>query len=158
MKDRLKKDEDTIENLEDLIDAREERKKQFGEDIDSLQEDLEVPDVDPDHALTFPHPKDKHGSHQEPELMDTPKEEDVGFDFEDSTREMLPTDYAEDYEYATDTRPTDEDEEYLEDRVNDMGDIEAADLTDEVPVRETPEPGGFNPEEAEEEERQSTGG
>ena len=158
MKDRLRKDEDTIENLEDLIDARGERKKQLGEDIDSLQEDLEVPDVDPDHALTFPHPKDEHGRQREPEPVDAPKEEDVGFDFQDSEREMLPTDYTEGYNYATDTHATDEDAEYLEEYVGDLGDVEAEDLTEEVPVRETPESGGFRPEEAEEEERQSTGG
>ena len=158
MKDRLRKDYDDIENLDDLIDARDEHRDEFGEDIVSLEEDWEIPNVDPDHALTFPHPKDKHPKRLEPKLLDTPDKEDVGFDYQDSNEEMLPTDYMERYEYATDTYATDNEiDEIVQERVSDAGEIEVADLTDEVPVREIPETGGFRPEEAEEEERKSAG-
>lgn len=95
--DRLKRDFDLVENLTDLIDAREERTSAFADDVDAM-EDVEEEGMprDPVQELTFPHP---HGQAEEDgrlginvELMDTPNQKEVEFDWQDSAEEMLPTD------------------------------------------------------------------
>lgn len=95
--DRLKRDFDLVENLSDLIEAREERDSAFADSVDGM-EDIEeegLP-IDPVQELTFPHP---HSRSEEEgrlginvNLMDTPDENEVEFDWQDSVEEMLPTD------------------------------------------------------------------
>lgn len=94
-KDRLKKDYDNVENLSDLIEAREGRDS--ADDVDAMEDiDQEGLPRDAVEELTFPHP---HGRAEEEgregtnvNLMDTPDEKDIGFDWQDSLEEMLPTD------------------------------------------------------------------
>lgn len=94
--DRWHKDFDEVENLGDLIEAREERDSAFSDDVDG-KPDADVSDVDIDvsHELGHPH---HHGESEDQklglntELMDTPKERDIEFDWQDSVEEMLPTD------------------------------------------------------------------
>jgi hypothetical protein len=95
--DRLKRDFDLVENLSDLIEAREERDSAFADSVDGM-EDIEeegLP-VDPVEELTFPHP---HTRAEEEgrlginvNLMDTPDDNQIDFDWQDSVEEMLPTD------------------------------------------------------------------
>lgn len=94
--DRLRKDYDTVENLGDLIKAREERDSAFADDVDAM-DDIDVARLpaDPGKELGRPH---RHGPSEEErlgidvELMDTPNEKEVEFDWQDSVEEMLPTD------------------------------------------------------------------
>lgn len=96
-KDRLRKDYDDVENLSDLIEAREERDSASADDVDAM-EDIDSSGLPTDAVdeLTWPHP---HGISEEEgsegtnvNLMDTPDEKDIGFDWQDSLEEMLPTD------------------------------------------------------------------
>ncbi|MHB0913586.1 MAG: hypothetical protein ACYC2Y_09100 [Armatimonadota bacterium] len=95
--DRLKRDYNTVENLDDLIEAREERVSAFADDVDGMA------DIDPEgmardavEELTLPHPKTRSEEYGREgintELMDTPGEKEIGFDWQDSAEEMLPTD------------------------------------------------------------------
>jgi len=94
--DRLKKDYDTVENLGDLIEAREGRDSAFSQDIDGVP-DADVSDLtlDVQKELSRPH---KHGQTEEQrlgieiELLDTPEEKEIEFDWQDSAEEMLPAD------------------------------------------------------------------
>ena len=94
--DRLKKDYDIVENLDDLIEAREERDSAFSDSVDAMQ-DIDVsklPD-DPNFELTRPHhhkPSEEEQLGIDVELMDTPDENQIEFDWQDSVEEMLPTD------------------------------------------------------------------
>lgn len=95
--DRLHKDYDLVENLEDLIEAREERDSYIADDVDGM-EDIKSPNaqVDVSADLTFPHPK-THSSKDDRlginiNLMDTPDANEVGFDWQDSAEEMQLTD------------------------------------------------------------------
>ena len=94
--DRLKKDYDVVENLGDLIKAREERTSAFADDIDAMDDiDLDHLPFDAADELKQPH---SHGPSEEEqmaidvELMGAPKEKEVEFDWQDSAEEMLPTD------------------------------------------------------------------
>lgn len=94
--DRLKRDYDNVENLSDLIEAREERSSASADDVDAM-EDLDVSELpdDPQKELSYPH---KHGpTRDEAEgtdinLLDTPDQRQIEFDWQDSVEEMLPTD------------------------------------------------------------------
>ena len=94
--DRLKRDYDTVENLGDLIRAREGRDSAFAQDVDSMEDiDVEALPEDPSAELTYPH---HHGATEDQregldvDLMDTPHEKEVEFDWQDSVEEQLPTD------------------------------------------------------------------
>jgi hypothetical protein len=94
--DRLRRDYDNVENLKDLIHAREERESAFADDVDAM-EDVQIREVpvDPVEELTWPHPF-RHNEDErlglDVELMDTPSDKDEGFDWQDSAEEMLTTD------------------------------------------------------------------
>ena len=95
-KDRLKRDYDNVENLDDLIQAREERDSASADSVDAM-EDIETAGlpVEAVDELTFPHPRhhpedDRLGLNVN--LLDTPDNKDIGFDWQDSAEEMLPTD------------------------------------------------------------------
>ena len=98
-KDRLYKDYDNVENLSDLIEAREERDSASADDVDAMEDiDATGLPVDAVDELTWPHP---HGRSEEEgrlgtnvNLMDTPDEKEIEFDWQDSVEEMLPTDPA----------------------------------------------------------------
>lgn len=95
--DRLHKDYDRVENLSDLIEAREERDSPFGDDEDAMEDiDLSKSKADPQKELGYPHHHDKpsedHVLGIDVELMDTPNEKEIEFDWQDSVEEMLPTD------------------------------------------------------------------
>ena len=94
--DRLRKDYDVVENLGDLIAAREERDSAFADDVDAMEDiDLDHLEIDAEKELSYPH---KHGPSEDQklgidvELMDTPDEHEIEFDWQDSAEEMLPTD------------------------------------------------------------------
>ena len=108
--DRLRHDEDEVEQLDDLIDARSEGSSHFARDIDSADIDLDIPeDIDVDEALTFPHPKRKKDPYADIELMDTPDKDDIDIDWVESQEDLLPTDYMDDYDDALTTNLDDED-------------------------------------------------
>lgn len=94
--DRLRKDYDVVENLGDLIAAREERDSAFADDVDAMEDiDLDHLTVDPDVELTYPHKHVASEDHKlglDAELMDTPDVKNVEFDWQDSAEEMLLTD------------------------------------------------------------------
>lgn len=99
--DRLKKDFDEVENLSDLINAREERESAISDDLDGMKDfDTSKLPVDPNQELTWPHPRtqsDEDGRlGLNVDLMDTPDESQVEFDWQDSVEEMLSTDPLED--------------------------------------------------------------
>lgn len=143
-KDRLRKDTDEIHNVEDIIDARAEGTSHFADDVDSLEEDIEIPEgIDVDHALTFPHPKDKHGKEDEIELMDTPREEDVGEDWTD--QDIQPSDYEDHYDDAIDTYATDDLDQVVEEKIHQMSWIEPEDIEDEPEIEILPDK--FMPED-----------
>lgn len=95
--DRLKKDYDLVENLDDLITAREDRVSAFADDVDGMEDitDEDLP-VDASEQLTWPHPKTRSQEYGREginvDLMDTPSEQEIEFDWQDSAEEMLPTD------------------------------------------------------------------
>lgn len=95
--DRLHKDYDTVENLSDLIEAREERTSASADDVDAMEDtDLSKSKVDPQQELGYPHhhdiPSEDHVLGIDVELLDTPNENQIEFDWQDSVEEMLPTD------------------------------------------------------------------
>jgi hypothetical protein len=95
--DRLRRDYDTVENLSDIIEAREERDSAFADDIDAMDNaDMEAIPRDEVEELTWPHPRTKSEEYGREGintgLMDTPREGEIGFDWQDSAEEMLPTD------------------------------------------------------------------
>lgn len=145
-KDRLRDDSDRIHNVEDIIEARSERTSHFADDIDSLEEDVELGEgVDVDHALTFPHPRDKHGREDDTELMDTPRRDQTEEDY--TYQDIQPSDYEDHYDDAVTQFATDDLDEVVEDRVHDMGRIDP-DIVDNEPEIEVM-PGQFTPEEEE---------
>jgi len=95
--DRLRRDFDDVENLKDIIPAREERESAFSDDVDAM-EDIDFDGIprDPSVQLTYPHPRtreDEDGALGiNVDLMGTPDDKDVEFDWQDSAEEMLPTD------------------------------------------------------------------
>lgn len=69
MRDRLRRDNEEVHNLDDLIEARNEDASHFARDVDALEDDLEIPDdLDVEQALTFPHPKRKNNGVEDIEL------------------------------------------------------------------------------------------
>ena len=95
--DRLHKDYDEVENLSDLIKAREGRDSAFADDVDAMDDiDLSKSPVDPQQELGYPHhhdiPSEDHVLGIDVELLDTPNEKEIEFDWQDSVEEMLPTD------------------------------------------------------------------
>lgn len=147
-RDRLRRDRDEIHNLEDLIEARKEHTSHFADDIDSFDKDVEIPDdTDVDEALTFPHPKHKHGD--EIDLMETPHREDMEDDqVEWAEQEFLPSDYAEGYDQGSSPFPTDNRDELMEDRLHEVGHFGPHDMADEPEIEQMP--AGFEPEADEE--------
>ena len=110
-------------NLEDLIEARDERVLASADDVDV------------DDALTFPHP------HKQPQVdaLDMPNKDDVGFDYQDSIEEALPTDYAEPYADALSTELADN-EVVAEKQLHELGELTPADLADSLEI-EPPDEG-----------------
>lgn len=94
--DFLKKDYDTVESLGDLIKAREGRTSAFSQGVDSVEDiDVDSTPFDPSEELTYPHHHGQSKDQQEGidvNLMSTPHEGDVTFDWQDSAEEQLPTD------------------------------------------------------------------
>ncbi|HOM72243.1 MAG TPA: hypothetical protein PLP86_08355, partial [Armatimonadota bacterium] len=149
--DRLRHDEDEVEQLDDLIDARSEGSSHFARDIDSADIDLDIPeDIDVDEALTFPHPKRKKDPYADIELMDTPDKDDIDIDWVESQEDLLPTDYMDDYDDALTTNLDDEDV-VAEDQIEEIHSVEAGDIIYDVPIV-TRMPKGFHVEEVGSEE------
>lgn len=94
--DRTKKDYDNVENLKDIIRAREERVSAFADDVDAMEDvDLDHVPIDPVEELTFPHPGHNapDGSQAiDTELFANPDDKEVEFDWQDNAEEMLPPD------------------------------------------------------------------
>ncbi|MDO8682638.1 MAG: hypothetical protein Q7N50_04065 [Armatimonadota bacterium] len=153
-KDRLEDDNDRVFNLEDLIEAREERASAFADDVDAL-EDVAPTDVDIQDALTFPHPKHNHEeAAREVETMDTPREEDVGFDYQDSQEEMLPVEYTENYSELITTHLADDEDEIAEEQIEEIGELSGDDLIYGTQQIETPTEGG--PRDVDSDERRES--
>ena len=95
--DRLRKDYDVVENLGDLIAAREERDSALADSVDAMEDiDLDHLEIDPQDELSYPHkhePSEDHKLGTDVELLDTPNEKEVEFDWQDSVEEMNPTDW-----------------------------------------------------------------
>lgn len=127
--DRLRKDADDINNLDDLIDARSERTSHIANDIDSLERDVDIPeDIDVDEALTFPHPKHKKRV-EDVDLMSTPDEDDMEDDQDDwSHQEFLPTDYAHDYSEGSSTDPRDDEDAKAQDVIHNIPPVTADEI------------------------------
>lgn len=137
--DRPEDQSDEIINLYDLIEAREERTSAFADDIDGV-EDVRRTDVDVDDALVFPHNHKRESKAPDIDLLDTPHEEDVGFDYQDSSEEMLPSDYGEPYADAISTSIDDE-EIVVEENLEDLGEMTPDDLLYDVQVIDIPDEG-----------------
>jgi len=148
--DRLRKDYDVVENLDDLIKAREERESAFADDVDAM-DDIPVSRVplDPVEELTRPH---RHGPSEEErlgidvELMGTPDESEIEFDWQDSVEEMLPVDPHPDEGMGAD--------EFIESAAH----VEAADLTGPLPSVDVSPEADTAATEAEREEYDIDGG
>jgi hypothetical protein len=126
--DRLRHDSDEIHNPGDLIRARSEGTSHFSKDIDAFQEDVDLSeDIDVDHALTFPHPKDRHGRDREVALMGAPNELDS--DGEWDAQDTQPTDYEHDYNEGTNAYATDDPDEIMEEEVHEMGHVTGGELS-----------------------------
>jgi hypothetical protein len=137
-KERLSKTSRVV-NLNDLIEARGERTSAFADDVDG-SEDIESTDVDVDDALTFPHPRRGEVLAGEPEQASD--EEESAFDYEDSTEEMLPSDYGELYSDAISTELSDQEDVNAEEDIRELGDITPEDIIYSSSVIETPDEGG----------------
>lgn len=134
--DRLRKNSDDIHNLDELIEAREERSSIMGSDRDSLEQDVDIPeDLDIDDALTFPHPKHRHT--EDVDLMSTPHEENMDEDWAD--QDILPTDYEHEYDEATDAHATDDLDEVAGEQMHDMSHMSADEMTDEESLEVMPD-------------------
>jgi hypothetical protein len=150
--DRLRHDEDDVENLDDLINAREESSSDLARDTDAFDKDFDIPeDIDVDDALTFPHPKHKKDPVEDIDLMSTPHKEDSDINWAESQMDMLPTDYEDDYDDALTTNLEDEDE-VAEDDMEAIGHIPVDEMIYDVQEGVIPERGGFRGEEAMKEE------
>ncbi len=94
--DRLHKDYDVVENLGDLIKAREERDSAFADSVDAMEDiDLDHLEFDAGRELSYPHrhePSEEEKLGLDVDLLDTPDERQVEFDWQDSVEEMNPTD------------------------------------------------------------------
>lgn len=147
-----------VKKLWDIIDARDERRSAFADDIDN-KEDIELPDdIDVNDALTFPHPHSKQSKRRRAvdadlsgttdEFIPADEQNESDFDYDDSTDEMLPTDYAGAYNEAMSTDVSDSDDEEVEDIIDNAGDITTTDIIyeDEIPE---PLPGSFRGEDTE---------
>jgi hypothetical protein len=144
--DRLRHDREVVENLDDIIDAREDGHSDLARDADAFEDDFDIPeDLDVDDALTFPHPKHKKDPNADVELMDTPREDDTDINWAESQSEMLPADYQEHYDDAETTEVYDDEDAAVEDEIGEIGDVTPEDL-DEMHVVATPHR-GFNPED-----------
>ena len=148
--DRLRHDHDNVEDLDDLIEARDEGTSHLAWDIDSAEKDFEIPeDIDVDDALTFPHPKHKKNPNADIDLMGTPREHDTDVNWAESQEEMLPTDYEEAFNEMLTTIPEDE-EIAAEEQIEDMGEIKPDEpIEDEAVEISIPEK-KFRPDEDEE--------
>jgi hypothetical protein len=152
--DRLRYDGDDIEQLDDLIEARDDGTSHFARDIDAADTDIDIPkDIDVDEALTFPHPKRKKNPNEDIDLMDTPRKDDIDIDWAESQGDMLPSDYEDDYDDALTTNLDDEDT-VAEDQMSEISRMDADDLIDETPMV-TGLPKGFRAEEEVSEEASS---
>lgn len=141
-KDRLRDDKEEVRNLNDLIDARNEHTSHFSGDIDAFEEDVEIPDdIDVDEALTFPHPKRRKS--EDIDLMDTPDEDDIDDDWD--TQDIQPSDYAHDYNEATNAYATDNMEEIAEEEVHEAGHMKVEDIANNNPIEIMPKK--FTPDE-----------
>jgi hypothetical protein len=131
--DRLRHDSVEIHNPADLIKARSEGTSHFAKDIDAFEEDMDLAeDIDVDHALTFPHPKDKHGRERRVELMGTPNELDTDGDWD--AQDTQPTDYEHDYNDGTNAYATDNPDEIMEEEVHEMGRVTPEAIAGEEPT------------------------
>ena len=149
--DRLRRDYDNVENLSDLIEAREERDSAFADDVDAAEDidDAKLP-RDAVDELTRPHP---HGRSEEEgrlginvDLMGTPDEKDIEFDWQDSVEEMLPTD------------PESSEGMGADEAIESLAHVAPADLVGPVPSVETGPETDTAATEAEEEEYGIDGG
>lgn len=106
--DRLKQDYDLVENLDDLIEAREERTSAFADGTDAMKDvDLEHLPFDEEEELGRPHhhkPSEEEKLGIDVELLDTPSKKQVEFDWQDSAEEMLPADPEADEGMGADTQ------------------------------------------------------
>lgn len=144
---RLRHDHDKIEELEDLIYARDPTTSHMARDVDAAERDFDIPeDLDVDEALTFPHPKHKRDPNENVELMDTPRENDTDINWAESQEEMLPSDYENDYDDALTTNLEDEDT-VAEGQIHELSKVEAEDLPYDTPMM-TRAPKGSRAEEA----------
>ncbi|MCX6344249.1 MAG: hypothetical protein NT018_04155 [Armatimonadetes bacterium] len=142
--DRLREDNDNIQNLDDIIDAHDERKLYAPDEIDALEEDVEIGEVvDVDEALTFPHPK-RHVT-ADVELMSTRRKKDMDEPWRMADRDMLPTDYEEHYSDAVDTYATDNMDEIVEEHVHELGMVTQEMVGDEPALEVMPNK--FTPDE-----------
>jgi len=144
--DRLRHDHDNVEQLEDIIEARDESTSHLARDVDAAGTDLDVPeDLDVDEALTVPHPKHRPSQSDGIDLMGTPKKDDVEIDWRQSQHDLLPSDYESDYNDALTTNLHDEDT-VAEEQIEEISGVEPMDLVEEAPMV-TPLPKGFTAEE-----------
>jgi hypothetical protein len=147
--DRLRRDRDDVENLEDLIEARNEGTSEFARDVDAFDKDMDIPeDIDVDDALTFPHPKHKVDPNADVDLMDTPRKDEIDINWAESQQDLLPSDYMDDYDDAVTTQATDNADDAAEDEVRHIGDLNTDDLIDETPIVASL-PRNFSPEDNE---------
>jgi len=132
--DRLRHDEDDVENLDDIIDARSGGTSHFARDIDAADADIDIPeDIDVDDALTFPHPKRKRSLNEDVDLMSTPKKDDLDVGWQEHQDDMLPADYMDDYDDALTTDLSDEDE-IADEQIGRIGDVDTDDIIYESPM------------------------
>ncbi|GEM_PF-2953163 len=126
--DRMRKDYDVVENLGDLIKAREERDSDFADSVDAMEDiDLDHLEFDPARELIYPHkhePSEDQKAGLDVDLLDTPDEEEIEFDWQDSVQEMLPTD------------PDPGDGMGLDDVIEEISHVGAGDLLGPVPSTE----------------------
>jgi len=143
----LKDYADQVFNLEDLIEARQERRSAFSEDVGG-RVDMPRTHVDVDEALTFPHPHRSLEESRRLKSMVRPRAEDINFGYRDSSEEMLPSDYGEGYSEVLTTRLTDNADELAGEALEDLSDVTFDDFAYETTVIETPEHGGPKGSEA----------
>ena len=131
--DRLRKNYDDIDNLKDVVDAHSGQTSHIGQDLDSFESDIDIPeDIDVDEALTFPHPKHKHQEEKDIVLMDTPDPDGADDDQDDWMRqEFLPSDYSGAFSEGTSTSPEDNPDAVMEDRVHNISYIDMEMIADE---------------------------
>jgi hypothetical protein len=146
--DRLRRDADEIHNPDDLIEARSEGTSHISDDVDAFEEDLDMSEeIDVDHALTFPHPKDRHGREKEGDSTGIPDERPNELDTDENwdAQDIQPSDYEHEYEEATDTHATDDMDEVMEEVVHEIGWVMPMQVRDEEPTELMPT--NFEPDE-----------